>query len=306
MRAAIINAIGDAPVVGEFPAPTAGPGEVVVDVTLAGLNPVDRLRAEGYEYLSPVPPFVAGREGVGLLDGERVYFREAVEPYGSFASQALVRAAEILKVPAGLTDAQTIPLGIAGLTAWVSLVEDANLVEGERVLVTGATGMVGQIATQGAKLLGASYVVAAGRHVETLESLRERGADEIVVLDDDPGPAVAAVAGQGFDVVIDCVFGPPFVAALNATAPGARVVVVGLTAGTNLNLEFFSLYRRRISGLSMGDFSIARRQEALDAMAAHTLAGRLRVEAKRYELDDVPAAWAELVRGAHRKLMIAP
>jgi NADPH:quinone reductase-like Zn-dependent oxidoreductase len=306
MRAAIINTIGDVPVVGDFPAPTAGPGEVVVEVSLAGLNPVDRLRAEGYEYLSPVTPFVAGREGVGHLDGERVYFREAVEPYGSFAGQALARADEILKVPAGLSDERTIPLGIAGLTAWMALTEDAKLVEGERVLVTGATGMVGQIATQGAKLLGASYVVAAGRHEETLESLRDRGADEIVVLDDDPGPAVAAVAGDGFDVVVDCVFGPPFVAALNATAPGGRVVVVGLTAGTNVNLEFFSLYRKRVSVLSMGDSPIARRQEALDAMAAHALAGRLRVESQRYELDDVATAWAELLGGAHRKLMIAP
>jgi NADPH:quinone reductase-like Zn-dependent oxidoreductase len=117
VRAAIINAIGDAPVVGEFPAPTAGPGEVVVDVTLAGLNPVDRLRAEGYEYLSPEPPLVAGREGIGLLDGERIYFHEAVEPYGSFAKQALVVEDQLLTVPDGLTDEQTIPLGIAGLTA---------------------------------------------------------------------------------------------------------------------------------------------------------------------------------------------
>jgi NADPH:quinone reductase-like Zn-dependent oxidoreductase len=306
VRAAIINAIGEVPVVGEFAAPTPRPGEVVVDVTLAGLNPVDRLRAEGYDYLSPVPPFVAGREGVGLLNGERVYFHEAVEPYGSFARQALVDAEQILTVPAGLTDEQAIPLGVAGLTAWVSLTHEANLASGERVLVTGATGMVGQIATQAAKLLGASHVVAAGRHEPTLSSLLDRGADRVVVLGDDPGPTIAAVAGDGFDVVVDCVFGPPFVAALAATAPGARVVVVGLTAGTNVNLEFFSLYRKRVSGLQMAAVPIHERQGALNAMAAHTLAGRLRVDAQRYELDDVATAWRELLRGAHRKLLIAP
>lgn len=306
MRAAIINSIGDVPSVGEYPEPTAGPGEVVVDVTLAGLNPVDRLRAEGYEYLSPVPPFVAGREGVGHVNGERVYFHRAVEPYGSFATQALVVADQLLTIPAGLTDEQAIPLGIAGLTAWVSLTHVANLVEGERVLVTGATGMVGQVAVQAAKLLGASYVAAAGRHEDTLKSLRDRGADETVVLTENPGPAVAAIAGDGFDVVIDNVFGQPFVAAVNATAPGARVVVVGLTAGTRVNLEFFSLYQRRITGLAMGDVPVARRQEAFNAMAEHTLAGRLRLDAERYELDDVATAWRELLRGAHRKLLIAP
>jgi NADPH:quinone reductase-like Zn-dependent oxidoreductase len=306
MRAAIINSIGDVPAVGEFASPAAGVGEVVVDITLAGLNPVDRLRAEGYEYLGVVPPFVAGREGVGVLNGKRVYFHAAVEPYGSFASQALVSTDEILTIPADLTDEQAIPLGIAGLTAWVSLTHDAKMLGGERVLVTGATGMVGQIATQGAKLLGASYVVAAGRHEPTLTSLLDRGADEIVVLGDDPGPAIAAVAGDGFDVVVDCVFGPPFVAALNATAPEARVVVVGLMAGTNVNLEFFSLFRRRISGLNLGSVSNADRQRAFDEMAAHTVAGRLRVDSERYELDQVSTAWGELLRGAHRKLMIAP
>jgi NADPH:quinone reductase-like Zn-dependent oxidoreductase len=306
MRAAIIKAIGNVPVVGEFSEPTADAGQVVVDVTLAGLNPVDRLRADGYDYLSPVPPFVAGREGVGRLNGDRVYFHEAVEPYGSFAQQALVSADQLLTVPAGLTDEQAIPLGIAGLTAWVSLTHEAKLVAGERVLVTGATGMVGQIATQAAKLLGASYVVAAGRHKPTLASLLDRGADATVVLAPDPGPAIAAVAGNGFDVVVDCVFGPPFVAALSATAPGARVVVVGLTAGTDVNLEFFSLYQKRISGLQMAAVPVASRQDAFDAMAAHTLAGRLRVDTERYELDEVATAWGELLGSAHRKLLIAP
>jgi NADPH:quinone reductase-like Zn-dependent oxidoreductase len=306
MRAAIIHALGQAPAVGEFAKPEAGDGEVVVDVTLAGLNPVDRLRAEGYEYLSPVAPFVAGREGVGVLNGERVYFHEAVEPYGSFAPQALVRAEHLLTVPAELSDEQAIPLGVAGLTAWVSLTHETKVTGGERVLVTGATGMVGQIATQAAKLLGAGHVVAAGRHQETLTSLLDRGADEIVVLGDDPGPAIAAAAGDGFDVVVDCVFGAPFVAALNATAPGGAVVVVGLTAGTDVKLEFFSLYRRRISGLQMASVAVADRQKALNAMAEHMLAGRLRVESERYDLDDVAIAWRELLRGAHRKLMVAP
>jgi NADPH:quinone reductase-like Zn-dependent oxidoreductase len=306
MRAAIINAIGDVPVVGEFLAPTAGPGQVVVDVTLAGLNPVDRLRAEGYSYLSPVPPLVAGREGVGFLNGDRVYFHEAVEPYGSFAKQALVNTDHILTVPADLTDEQAIPLGIAGQTAWTALTHEANLVAGERVLVTGATGMVGQIATQAAKLLGADHVVAAGRHEATLTSLLDRGADEIVVLTENPGPAIKDTSGDGFDVVIDCVFGAPFVAAMNATAPGARVVVVGLTAGTNVNLEFFSLYRRQVSCMSLHDVPLAGRQAAFDAMAAHTLARRLRVDAELFELDDVATAWGELLRSAHRKLMIAP
>jgi NADPH:quinone reductase-like Zn-dependent oxidoreductase len=72
MRAAVVHTIGEVPSVAEYDEPKAGDGEAIVEVTLAGLNPVDRLRAEGYEYLSPTTPFVAGREGVGRLGGRRV------------------------------------------------------------------------------------------------------------------------------------------------------------------------------------------------------------------------------------------
>jgi NADPH:quinone reductase-like Zn-dependent oxidoreductase len=305
MRAAIVKQLGEAPVIGEFQAPIAGPGEVVVDVALAGLNPVDRLRAEGYAYLDVKVPLVAGREGVGWLDGKRVYFHEAVEPFGSFATQALVRAEEILTVPDGLTDEQAIPLGIAGQTAWTALVHEAKLAPGERVLVTGATGMVGQIAVQAAKLLGASYVVAAGRHQQTLGKLLERGADRIAVLAGDPAAAIGAVKGEGFDVVIDCVFGAPFTAAVGATRHGARVVVVGLTAGSRVDLEFFDLYCRHISGLQLAGVPVAVRQAALDDMAAQTLAGRMQVDSELFALENLATAWDELLRGAHRKLMIA-
>jgi NADPH:quinone reductase-like Zn-dependent oxidoreductase len=306
MRAAVVRKFGEAPAVGEFPEPEAEDGEVVVDVTLGSLNPVDRLRAEGYEYLNHTAPFVAGREGVGRVGNRRVYFNEAMEPYGSFAPRTLVRADELLDIPAGLSDELTLPLGIAGLSGWLPLTFDTQLSGGERVLVTGATGMVGQISTQAAKLLGASYVVAAGRHVNTLNSLLERGADAIAVLGDNPSAAIAAVAGEGFDVVVDCVFGAPFAAALSCTAPGGRVVVVGLTAGTKVALEFFDLYQCSVISHSLNRIPIEERQRALNTMAEHALEGRLRVDSQRYGLDDIDVAWAELLRGAHRKLLIAP
>ena len=305
MRAAVVHEFGRVPVIGEFPEPEPGDGELVVDVALAGLNPVDRLRLAGYDYLNVSLPFVAGREGVGRVGERRVYFPAAVEPYGSFAARALVSAEEVLDVPDGLSDEMTVPLGIAGLSGWLPLTYDTQLRGGERVLVTGATGMVGQVATQAAKLLGAGHVVAAGRHVETLESLLDRGADEIAVLGDDPHADIGAVAGAGFDVVVDCVFGEPFAAALGCTAPGGRVVVVGLTAGTEVTLKFFSLYQCRVISHDLATTPASEKQRALNAMADHAIAGRLRLTSERYALDDIAEAWAELTRGAHRKLMIA-
>src|SRR4051812_40422797 len=135
MRAAVVHEFGRVPVVGEFPDPEPGEGELVVDVALAGLNPVDRLRLAGYDYLNVSLPFVAGREGVGRVGDRRVYFPAAVEPYGSFAARALVQAEEVLDVPDGLSDEMTVPLGIAGLSGWLPLTYDTQLSGGERVLV---------------------------------------------------------------------------------------------------------------------------------------------------------------------------
>jgi NADPH:quinone reductase-like Zn-dependent oxidoreductase len=305
MRAAIVHAIGTAPTYGEFPEPSSpAEDEVIVDVTLAGLNPVDRLQVDGYQ--DPATPFVAGYEGVGRVGSRRVYFGSTVHPYGSFASRAVVKADALLDVPDTLSDELAIPLGIAGLSAWLPLTWETQLTGGERVLVTGATGMVGQIATQAAKLLGAGHVVAAGRHRETLARLLEIGADETVVLDGDPEHALAAAAGPGFDIVVDCVFGGPFRAALNCVAPRGTVIVVGLTAGTQVTLDFYELYARRVISYAAPVVPRAERQRAFDAMAAHVAAGRITFESERFGLDEIERALAELNKSAHRKLLIEP
>ena len=305
MRAAIVHAIGSAPTHGEFPEPSSPAGdEVVVEVTLAGLNPVDRLQADGYE--NPATPFVAGFEGVGRVGARRVYFGSTVHPHGSFAGRARVKHDALLDIPDGLSDELAIPIGIAGLSAWLPLTWETQLTGGERVLVMGATGMVGQIATQAAKLLGAGHVVAAGRHRPTLARLLELGADQTVVLDGAPDDALVAAAGPGFDLVIDCVFGGPFRAALKCVAPRGTVIVVGLTAGTQVTLDFYELYARRVISYAAPFVPRAERQRGFDTLAAHVAAGRIKFESQRFGLEEIEQAWAELGKSAHRKLLIEP
>ncbi len=100
------------------------------------------------------------------------------------------------------------------------------------MLVLGASGVLGQIAVQAAKLLGAARVVAAARSREGLERCLELGADAAVGLDQDDLAGALAAAGEGrIDVVLDPLFGEPFAAALGAASFGARVVQVGASAG---------------------------------------------------------------------------
>src|SRR5438128_2892085 len=103
----------------------------------------------------------------------------------------------------------------------------AKVTPEDRVLVLGASGAVGLVAVQAAKLLGAATVVAAGRDRARLERARELGADETVELDGIP----ASFGDEGFTVCIDPLWGAPLAAALAVAARHARIVHVGQSAG---------------------------------------------------------------------------
>src|SRR3954453_7454483 len=106
-----------------------------------------------------------------LEDGRRVYFDATVEPYGSMAERTLVPSDAFLDVAEGVDDVVAAALGNTGLAAWLSLRRGAGLREGETVLVLGATGAVGGIAVQAAKVLGAGRVVAAALADPALDRL---------------------------------------------------------------------------------------------------------------------------------------
>src|SRR3954452_17001818 len=184
MKAALLHAYDAPPRHDEFAAPEATDAHAVVDVTAAGVNQVDLMKATGRFYTGPPPlPSVVGSDGVGRLpDGRRVYFDSCVAPYGAMAERTLVPRDGLIDVPDGIDDAVAAALGNAGLAAWLSLTGRAALAPGEPVLVPGATGAVGTIAVQAAKVLGAGRVVAAARPGERLEALLGRGADATFAL----------------------------------------------------------------------------------------------------------------------------
>jgi NADPH:quinone reductase-like Zn-dependent oxidoreductase len=197
MRAAVLHEYG-VPRADEFEEPSAGgAGQAVVEVLVAGLNPVDVAICAGRFYAGKPPlPSVAGREGVGTLAGERVYFGAPIAPFGSMAERALIDPSSTYPVPDGVPDGVAVALGISGLAAWLALTWRAQLRPGEHVLVLAASGVLGQIAVQAAKLLGAARVVAAARSPEGLARCLELGADASVRLDE-PGDLSAALAQAG-------------------------------------------------------------------------------------------------------------
>ncbi|MHA0285677.1 quinone oxidoreductase family protein [Mycobacterium sp. C3-094] len=303
MRAAVLEAVGESPRVTEFPDPTGGD---VVSVTLAGCNPVDLALASG-RMGTPETPKVVGKEGVGVTaDGARVYFDSPPAPYGSWAERTRVDPEKTYPVPDGVTDDVAVALGVAGLAAWLPLTRHADVSAGQSVLVLGATGVVGTIAVQAAKILGAGHVVGAGRNPDALAKVADLGADAVVTLGgDDDSAALRDEAGDGFDVVIDLVYGDPFVAALEATAPGATLITVGQGAGSAPAIPFSKLMGRTHIG-HLNDFLPSRvLRQAYDELTTLAAGGRLQIETTRYSLDEAEKAWQAQSEGPHVKIGVA-
>lgn len=310
MRAAVVHELG-IPQPDDFAEPQAGEGQALVEVLAAGLNPVDVAICAGRFYAGAPPlPFVAGREGVGLLDGRRVYFDAPVLPYGSMAERTLIEAQAGHDVPDDVDDGVAVALGISGLAAWLALTWRASLKVGEHVLVLAASGVLGQIAVQAARSLGAARVVAAARSREGLARCLELGADAAVELDDseDLAAKLAQAAGGRIDVVVDPLFGKPFAAAVDAASFGARIVQLGAGAGAESTVSSASIRGRMLVIMGHTNFAAPPdvKREAYASLCALAAAGELKVASDRIELEGVQRAWERLQAGSHRKILLIP
>lgn len=304
MRAASIGTDGCFTVTNHAePAPQ--PGYRVIDVSAAGIGPTDLMRAKGF--FGPIAAsYIPGGEGVGRLDdGRRVYFGHSKPPFGAIAEQTLVAEDEIWPAPDSLSDDQVIALAISGTGALIPL-EEAKIAMGESVLILGATGPVGQIGAQVARLLGAGRVVAAARSRERLEAMQADGlADAIAVLGEgDDESALKAVSEGGYDVVLDIIYGPPAEAAMRATRPGARMMSIGVQAGPVVGLSLRDLVFRSHVGVGTGQRPASERRAAYDRLITMAETKGLRVDTRCFAFDDAAEAWAAQGGSPHGKIII--
>src|SRR5437763_58242 len=223
MRAALIAELGSPPRAAELPDVPSG-----VRVVAVAVNPIDISVGNGRFYGGHPPlPYPPGCEAVGRTeDGALVYLfgdgRGIAKP-GFLAERVSVPDELPLRLPDGVDPALAAGAGIAGVAGWVAVAWKAKVTRGDRVLVLGASGVVGLLAVQAAKLLGAAKVVAAGRDLGRLERARELGADEIVELDGIAG----AFGDEGFTVCIGPLWGEPLARAVRSAARHARIVNLG-------------------------------------------------------------------------------
>jgi NADPH:quinone reductase len=196
---------------------------------------------------------------------------------------------------------------VVAITALLALERGAPT-GGERVLVLGATGAVGQMAVQLAKLMGAGRVVGAGRSAERLERVRELGADEVVELSrGELTEAFEQAAGGQLDIVIDPLWGEPAMAALRAIATEGRLVNVGQSAGTDVRLPLELVRNRQaaIHAISSGWTGLEVKAAAYRRLLERAADGHLTVDLDVLPLEDVAAAWERQDASPGRKLVIA-
>ncbi len=319
MRAALLHAYGSPPTLGERPEPVDAVN--LVEVTAAPIVPLDLLCASGTSYFGQQPlPYVPGVQGVGVIRrspelaaGSRVWFATTagMRPGdGSLAELCAVATADLVPIEGAFSDAAAAAIGTSGIAAWMALTWRARLQPGERVVVLGASGTVGQVALTAARHLGAAHVVAVVRSEAAVDAARAAGATDVVTLADQPDRATLSrrlteAADGAVDVVIDPVFGEPASAAVDALGPGGRLVNIGGAAGDRTDFSSAALRGRSIAILGYTNNAItpAQRVEALTAVLGLASDGKLAVDLDVRPIGECAEAWAAAARSGPRVVL---
>jgi NADPH:quinone reductase-like Zn-dependent oxidoreductase len=316
MPAAVLTQHGAPPVFQRRPSPRRGAGQALIRVTAAPISPLDLLCASGRSYFgAPQLPYIPGTQGVGVVEeaetlrpGERVWFScdAGMKPGdGSMAAFCVIEEAAALPLPADVPDDLVAALGLSAIAAWMALTWRGRLQPGEQVLALGASGAVGQVTVQAAKLLGAGRVIAASRDQAGLARALTRGADAAV---DDLARRIAAACQGPLHLVIDPVWGLPAEAAVRALGAEGRLVNIGSASGPTARFESATVRSRlhSILGYTNNALSPQQKSEALRTILGHAAAGRCTVDRETIPLARAGEAWELQAAIARRKLILTP
>jgi len=195
------------------------------------------------------------------------------------------------------------------MAAWLALTWRGGLEPGETVLVNGASGSVGQIAIQAARLLGAGRVVGTARSESGRSKVKELGADAVVGTDSEGlGDELNDATGGGADLVLDNLWGAPAVAAIDAMNARGRLIQVGNSAGTHAKIMAGRLRGGLVDIRGHRNFWApgVEREKAFLEMCRHSIAGDLVIEVEVIPLAEVAEAWQRQKTSPGHKLALSP
>lgn len=221
MFAMVLNRVGG-PEVFEYqqvPTPQPAPGEVLIKIACAGINPADWKDRQGHlqQYYPYQFPYIVGFDAAGIVEkvgagvseykvGDRVITcsDHGQGRWGTYAEYVATSLAKVARLPNSISFAQGATIPISGLTAWQSIFVFGELQAGQSILIHGAAGGVGSFALQFAKAAGAKIAATCSAH--NIEFVKSLGADLVIdYRSEDIQQAVQKWAPGGVDVVLDAV-----------------------------------------------------------------------------------------------------
>jgi NADPH2:quinone reductase len=268
MKAAFIETTGNPDVIrlGDLPTPSAGPGEVLVRVKAAALNPIDLYIRSGAVPMQLPKPFVVGCDLAGTVEsvgpgakrfkpGDRVWGTNQglLGRQGTCAEYAAVHEDWLYPTPNGVEDATAAAGALVGITAYLGLFRDARLQPGEWVFVNGGTGGIGSMVVQQARAVGAKVITTVGS-AEKAVICKKWGADGVLnyKTDDVPARVKELTGGKGVNVWYETQREPDFVRTVELLAPRGRMVIM---AGRQAQ-PLFPVGPFYVKGLSLYGFAM--------------------------------------------------
>ncbi len=302
--------------------PTAGPGEAVVRVAAAGVNPVDTyIRSGTYTKLPPLP-YVPGSDAGGVVEsvgdgvsevavGQRVYIAGTVggRMTGCYAELVCGPARELFPLPDGVSFAAGAAMGVPYATAYRGLMHRGRALPGETVFVHGASGAVGTAAIQLARARGLTVIGSAGSDRGRELALRE-GAHH--VLDHTQPSYMDALpeltGGRGPELILEMLANVNLARDMTAVARFGRIVVIGNRGTIEVNPRETMTREADVRGMALWNATDAELASIHAALIAGLANGTLKpVIGRELPLADAAEAHvAVLEPGAHGKIVLVP
>lgn len=316
MRATIVHQFGGPEVLQleEVPAPSPGPGQVLIRVKAIGVNPIDAYIRTGTHVIKPALPYIphtdigGSVEAVGagvtrFAPGDRVY---AFFVQGGGAELAVVPEAQLRPLPPALSFAQGAAIGVPYATAWRAL-DKAQPAPGETVLVHGASGGTGTAALQIARARGLR-VMGTASSPEGLALVQQYGA---AFNHHTPGyeqEILAATGGRGVDVIIEMLANVNLDRDLDLIALRGRVVCFGTRGRIEIDPRKAMTKDGAIFGMTLFNVTPADLAQIHDGIAAGLANATLQpVIGKVFPLASAPQAHAAVMDSKARgKIVLVP
>jgi putative PIG3 family NAD(P)H quinone oxidoreductase len=258
MRAITFDRPGDEEVltVSDAPDPSAGEGEVLIEVHAAGVNRADLLQRRGLYPPPPAASDILGLECAGIVSetgagavafrrGDRVM---ALLPGGGYAERVAVHEGSVLPVPDSMSFDEAAAIPETHLTAFLNLFLLGGIDAGDRALVHGGSGGVGTSAIRLCNEMGVTIYVTAGSD-DRCGRCAELGADAAINYrtEDFAARVRGLTAGTGVEVVLDPVGAPYLEQNLSILSPEGRIVLIGLMGGGKVEVDLSTLLTRKAS-----------------------------------------------------------